>query len=439
VHQHEGKGSFFLKNVRMFDPAQQVDQFGDILVLDGRVRGFGVVSDVPPSISVHEGGGALLVPGFVDVHAHFREPGFEYKETIETGSKAAVSGGFTSVCVMANTNPVNDHPGVTREMIRKAKEIGLCRIFPIGAVSIGLKGETLSEMVSLAEAGCVAFSDDGLPVRTAKLMRRALEYSTMTGLPIIDHCEDRELSDGGVMNEGWVSTTLGLKGIPNASEDVVIARDIEVLRLTGGKLHIAHLSTEGGVRLVRQAKKDGLPVTAETCPHYFSLTDESVRHHHTNAKMNPPLRQEADRKAVIKGLSDGTIDMIATDHAPHAAHEKEREFDQAPFGIIGLETAFSIGYELVESGELTLEKLILLMANHPARHFNLPVGEIRVDGLADFVLLDLSTRQRVEKDFFRSKSRNSPFLGTVIGGEVKKTFMDGRLVFDRSSDQEVGR
>ena len=241
MHQREGKGSFLLKNVRMFDPAQQVDQFGDILVLEGRVSRFGVVSDVSPSIPVHDGGGALLVPGFVDVHAHFREPGFEYKETIETGSKAAVSGGFTSVCVMANTNPVNDHPDVTREMIRKAKEVGLCRIFPIGAVSIGLKGENLSEMVSLAQAGCIAFSDDGLPVRTAKLMRRALEYSTMTGLPIIDHCEDRELSDGGVMNEGWVSTTLGLKGIPNASEDVVIARDIEVLRLTGGKLHIAHL------------------------------------------------------------------------------------------------------------------------------------------------------------------------------------------------------
>ncbi len=439
MHQLERKGSFFLKNVRMLDPAQKVDRTGDILVLEGKVRDFGVVAEVPSSISVYEGGGALLVPGFIDVHAHFREPGFEYKETIESGSKAAVSGGFTSVCVMANTNPVNDHPGVTREMIRKAEDIGLCRIFPIGAVSIGLKGENLSEMVSLAEAGCIAFSDDGLPVRTAKLMRRALEYSIMTGLPIIDHCEDRDLSDGGVMNEGWVSTTLGLKGIPNASEDVVIARDIEVLRLTGGKLHIAHLSTEGGVRLVRQAKKDGLPVTAETCPHYFSLTDESVRHHHTNAKMNPPLRQEADRKAVIEGLADGTIDMIATDHAPHASHEKEREFDQAPFGIIGLETAFSLGYGLVESGELTLEKLILLMANHPAHHFRLPVGEVRIDGLADFTLLDLSKRQTVEKDFFRSKSRNSPFLGSVIGGEVKKTFMNGRLVFDRAKDKEVGR
>jgi len=423
----------------MFDPVQKVDLKGDLLVIDGKVHEFGVIGEIPPSISVYEGGGGLLVPGFVDVHAHFREPGFEYKETIETGSLAAVSGGFTSVCVMANTNPVNDHPGVTREMIRKAGEVGLCRIFPIGAVSIGLKGETLSEMVALAQSGCVAFSDDGLPVRTAKLLRRALEYSIMTGLPVIDHCEDRDLSDGGVMNEGWVSTTLGLKGIPNASEDVIIARDIEVLRLAGGKLHIAHLSTEGGVRLVRQAKKDGLPLTAETCPHYFSLTDESVRHHHTNAKMNPPLRQEADRKAVIEGLVDGTIDMIATDHAPHASHEKEREFDQAPFGIIGLETAFSLGYGLVESGDLTLEKLILLMANHPAKHFNLPVGEIRIGGLADFALLDLSRRQTVEKGFFRSKSRNSPFLGSVIGGEVQKTFMDGHLVFDRANVKEVAR
>lgn len=439
MHQREQRGSFLLRNVRMFDPVQKVDQTGDILVMDGRVRAFGVVEELPPSVPVIEGNRGLLVPGFVDVHAHFREPGFEYKETIETGSRAAVSGGFTSVCVMANTNPVNDHPGVTREMIRKANEVGLCRIFPIGAVSIGLKGETLSEMVSLSEAGCVAFSDDGLPVRTAKLMRRALEYSIMTGLPVIDHCEDRDLSDGGVMNEGWVSTTLGLKGIPNASEDVVIARDIEVLRLTGGHLHIAHLSTEGGVRLVRQAKKDGLPVTAETCPHYFSLTDECVRHHHTNAKMNPPLRQEADRKAVIEGLADGTIDMIATDHAPHAAHEKEREFDQAPFGIIGLETAFSLGYGLVERGDLSLERLICLMSNNPAHHFSLPVGEIRVGGLADFALLDLSRRQTVQNDFFRSKSRNSPFLGSVIGGEVQKTFMDGRLVFDRMQDKEVER
>lgn len=429
------KGSFFLKNVRMLDPKYTVDLVGSLLVIDGRVRAMGEISSCPEGIPVYDGKGQVLVPGFVDVHAHFREPGFEYKETIETGSRAAVSGGYTCVCVMANTNPVNDHPGVTKQMIRRGEEVGLCRIFPIGAVSLGLKGENLSEMVSLAQAGCVAFSDDGLPVKTAKLMRRALEYSKMTGLPVIDHCEDRELSDGGVMNEGWVSTELGLRGIPNASEDVVIARDIEVLRLSGGKLHVAHLSTAGGVRLVRQAKKDHLPVTAETCPHYFSLTDEAVRHHHTNAKMNPPLRQEEDRQAVIEGLRDGTIDMIATDHAPHAAHEKEREFDQAPFGIIGLETSFSLGYGLVEQGVMTLERLIDLMSTAPARHFALPVGEIRIGGLADFVLLDLSRRRTVEKTFFHSKSRNSPFIGSVIGGEVQKTFLEGCLVFDRNQEE----
>ena len=309
--------SLFVRNVRFFDPAEGVSGFGNVLIRNGRVESLGNVS---PAGAVREidGEGGVLFPGFVDLHAHFREPGFEYKETIASGSHAAVAGGFTAVCVMANTDPVNDTADVTRAILERARDVGRARVFPIGAVTRGLGGEHLTEMGRLSEAGCIAFSDDGKPVATSRMLRRALEYSRLFARPVIDHCEDPELSNRGVMNEGSVSAELGLAGIPNASEEVCVARDLSVLETSGGRLHVAHLSTAGAVRMVREAKRRNLPVTAETCPHYFSLTDEAVRCHGTHAKMNPPLRREEDRLAVIEGLKDGTIDVIATDHAPHA-------------------------------------------------------------------------------------------------------------------------
>lgn len=423
-------GDLFIKDVYYLDPGEGTGGFGNILVRNGRVEALGAISPPGGDLAVIEGGRALLCPGFVDLHAHFREPGFEYKETIETGSMAAVAGGFTAVSVMANTDPVNDSADVTRSILTRAGEVGLARIFPIGAVTRGLAGEQLTEMGRLSEAGCVAFSDDGKPVATSRILRKALEYSRIFGLPVIDHCEDPDLSAKGVMNEGDVSSDLGLAGIPNASEEVCVARDLSVLELAGGRLHIAHLSTAGAVRMVREAKKRDLSVTAETCPHYFSLTDEAVRCHGAHAKMNPPLRREEDRLAVIQGLKDGTIDVIATDHAPHAPHEKDQEFDRAPFGIIGLETAFSLSLELVREGHLTLDELVYRLSTRPALLFGLPRGRIVPGGLADFVLLDLSGEWEAGRTGYASKSRNSPFTGRRLSGRVLKTIVGGRVVYD---------
>lgn len=424
-------GNLLVRNVHLFDPSEGISKEGEsLLVLEGRVASPG--SSVPAGTPEIDGRGGLLCPGFVDLHAHFREPGFEYKETVASGSRAAAAGGFTSVCVMANTNPVNDNAAITRAILDRAREVGLVRVFPIGAVTRGLEGAELSEMGALSEAGCIAFSDDGRPVSTALMLRRALEYSRLFGKPVIDHCEDMPLSNRGVMNEGTVSAELGLAGIPNASEEVSIARDLAVLELAGGHLHVAHLSTAGGVRLVREARRRHLRVTAETCPHYFSLTDEAVRCHGTHAKMNPPLRREEDRLAVIAGIRDGTIDAIATDHAPHAPHEKEQEFDRAPFGIIGLETAFSLSLELVRDGHITLSELMTLLSARPAEIFGLPHGSLRPGGLADLVLLDLEGEWEAGRPGYRSKSRNSPFTGRTMKGRVAATIVGGRVVFEES-------
>ena len=421
-------GNLLITNVTLFDPAEGIlGGEGALLMKEGRIAPAG--TPIPSGTPELDGRGGVLCPGFVDLHAHFREPGFEYKETIASGSRAAAAGGFTSVCVMANTSPVNDNDAVTRAILDRAREVNLVRVFPIGAVTRGLEGQELTEMGALAAAGCVAFSDDGRPVSTALMMRRALEYSRIFGRPVIDHCEDLVLSNRGVMNEGSVSAELGLAGIPNASEEVSIARDLSVLELAGGRLHVAHLSTAGGVRLVREAKRRHLPVTAETCPHYFALTDEAVRCHGTHAKMNPPLRREEDRLAVIEGLKDGTIDVIATDHAPHAPHEKEQEFDRAPFGIIGLETAFSLSLDLVREGALTFSELIYRLSTRPAELFGLPRGSLRIGGLADLVLLDLSDEWEAGRSGYRSKSRNSPFTGRRMKGRVAATIVGGRVVF----------
>jgi dihydroorotase len=426
------QGNILIRNVYYFDPSEGVSGYGNILIRKGRVESMGTGERVGESegISTIDGAGALLCPGFIDLHAHFREPGFEYKETIRTGSLAAVAGGFTSVCVMANTDPVNDSADVTKSIILRANEVGLARIYPIGAVTKGLGGEQLTEMGRLSDAGCVAFSDDGKPVSTSRILRKSLEYSRIFNRPVIDHCEDLDLSAKGVMNEGSVSADLGLAGIPNASEEVCVARDLSVLALSGGRLHVAHLSTAGAVRMIREAKKRHLNVTAETCPHYFALTDEAVRCHGTHAKMNPPLRREEDRLAVIEGLKDGTIDVIATDHAPHASHEKEQEFDRAPFGIIGLETAFSLSFDLVREGHLTLSELIYRLSIKPSRLFGLPRGKVVPGGVADFVLLDLAGEWEAGRPAYFSKSRNSPFTGNRMKGRVVKTIVGGNLVYD---------
>ncbi|RMG05126.1 MAG: dihydroorotase, partial [Nitrospirae bacterium] len=366
-----------IKNGRIIDPSRTIDDPGDIVIEDGVIRSIIIQREGSEKTEGDTGAdmvinasGMYVLPGLVDMHVHLREPGFEHKETIKTGTMAAVRGGFTSVCSMPNTRPVNDNETVTEFILRKAHAEGACHVFPIGAITKGQKGEELAEMGMMYEAGCVAFSDDGMPVMNSLIMRRALEYSKRFGLPIISHAEDRTLSAGGVMNEGRVSYQLGLKGIPREAEIIMIRRDIELARLTGGRLHIAHVSTAEGVEAIREAKRDGLDITAETCPHYFTLTDEAVRGYRTVAKVNPPLRTERDVEAVKEALADGTIDVIATDHAPHHRDEKLCEFDKAAFGISGLETALSLSLRFVREGLLDISGLVEKMATNPARILN---------------------------------------------------------------------
>jgi dihydroorotase len=371
--------------------------------------------------------GLYVLPGLVDMHVHLREPGFEHKETIRTGTRAGIIGGFTSLCPMPNTNPVNDNPTVTAYIIRKALEEGFCKAFPIGAITKGQRCEELAEMGLMHEAGCVAFSDDGRPVMNALIMRRALEYSKAFNAPIISHCEDINLSDEGVMNEGFLSTKLGLKGIPDASEEAMIARDIILATLTGGRLHIAHVSTKGSVELIRRAKSDGINITAETCPHYFSITEKAVEGYNTNAKVNPPLRTEEDLEAIKEGLKDGTIDVIATDHAPHHKDEKLQEFDKAPFGISGLETALSLGLRLVYEGVLTISKFVEKMALNPARILGIDGGTLKAGAPADIVIVNVDKEFTVNAENFTSMGKNTPFEGWLLKGMPVMTICNGKL------------
>lgn len=368
--------------------------------------------------------GLFVMQGFVDMHVHLREPGQEYKEDIESGSRAAVKGGVTSLACMPNTAPVLDSPALIRYVRQRGRDVNLCKIYPIGCITKGQKGEELSEFGLMKEAGAVAFSDDGKPVGSARMMRFALEYAKDFDTLIISHAEDKTLSEGGDVNEGYSATISGLKGIPRAAEDIAVARDIILAETLGAKIHIAHISTEGAVRLVREAKARGVRVTAETCPHYFSLSDKAVTGYNTDTKVNPPLREERDVNAVIEGLVDGTIDCIATDHAPHHIDDKNCEYGKAAFGISGLETLFPLSYTLVRSGKLTLPELSKLLSANPKRILGIE------DQKADFAVIDINTKYKIEKADFVSKGKNTPFDGCEVFGRVVLTIVDGEVKYD---------
>src|SRR5271157_354432 len=406
--------ALIIKGGHLIDPSQGIDYIGDILIEHGKITRIerkkeNAEGEHRAEARTIDANGLYVLPGLVDMHTHLREPGYEHKETIKTGTMAAVRGGFTSLCPMPNTNPVNDNPTVTAFIIKKASEEGLCSVYPVGAITKGQNGEELAEMGLMYDAGCKAFSDDGRPVMSSLVMRRALEYSRVFDVPVISHCEDLALTDNGVMNEGILASTLGLNGLPSAAEEVMVARDIILAELTGGRLHIAHVSTEGSVRFIRQAKDRGIRVTAETCPHYFSITEDAVNGYDTNAKVNPPLRTHRDMEAIKEGLRDGTIDVIATDHAPHHRDEKLQEFDKAPSGISGLETALGLSLILVEEGVLTIGKLAEKMACNPARVMGLDKGTLREGADADITIVDLNKEIQIEPSAFASLGKNTPF------------------------------
>ncbi|MBI4699013.1 MAG: dihydroorotase [Nitrospirae bacterium] len=415
-----------IKNGRVIDPFQDIDGIKEILIEGDKITGIFPKNKGPKSDKVIDASNCIVTPGLVDMHVHLREPGFEYKETIKTGTLAALKGGFTSVCCMPNTNPINDSIAVTEYIIERSLKEGSSNVYPIGAITKGQNGEALTELEALIKAGCRAFSDDGKPVANSLIMRRALEYSKIFDVPVISHCEDLKLSEGGVMNEGFISTILGLKGIPKASEEVMVARDLALCELTGGRLHIAHVSTEGSVKLIAEAKARGVNVTAETCPHYFCLTDESLKSYNTNLKVNPPIRTEDDVAAIKKGLKDGIIDVIATDHAPHHFDDKNREFDTAAFGISGLETAFALGLQLVEQRVLSINQLIMKMSLTPSRLMRIEKGTLASGGPAEIAIINPGTKFVVSSSKFASKGKNTPFEGFHLKGIVEWTIFKGK-------------
>lgn len=425
----------FIKNARLVDPSQGFDGEASLLVDEGKVVAVGreVPEPVPGSADVLDAKGKMLLPGLIDLHVHFREPGQTAKESIETGCRAAVAGGFTSVCAMANTKPVNDSVAITELMLNRAAKANLSRYFPLGTVTKGAAGEELADFGVLKSAGCVAFSDDGLPVMNAAIMRRALEYTAWLGVPVVAHEEDINLAAKGYMNEGAVSAGLGCHGIPAAAEEAMVARDIVLAEHTGGHLHLAHLSTRGSLRLVREAKARGLNVTCEVTPHHFSLTDQEMARFDANFKMNPPLRTQGDLEAVLEALADGTVDAIATDHAPHTWDDKECELRDAAFGVIGLETALPLVLaRLVEPGVLSLARAIELLTAGPASVFHLDrmgLGSLKVGAKADFTLVNPGESCRVDRSFLQGRSANSPFLGWELPGRVEGTWVEGVRVY----------
>ena len=419
-----------LRGGTLVDPSQRVNEVGDLLISDGEIAGLGRSIDAPEDAEVVDCEGLIVSPGFIDVHCHLREPGREDVETIATGARAAAAGGFTAVCAMPNTDPVTDNQAAVGFIVRQAQRAAAARVYPIGAISVGQDGKVLAEFGEMVGAGAIAVSDDGRPVASAQLMRTALEYARTFKIPVIDHCEEPTLSAGGAMNEGIVSAQLGLKGIPAEAEEIMVIRDILLARLTGGHVHLAHMSTRGSVELIRWGKERGVNVTAEVCPHHLSLTEESVRGYDTNAKMNPPLRTADDVAALREGVKDGTIDLIATDHAPHHYDEKEREFADAPNGIVGLETALAvIVTNLVETGYLGFSDLVDRMACTPARLFNLPGGSLKRGEAADVTVFDPSARWKVDPSRFLSKGRNSPYTGMTLVGQAACTIVAGSVVY----------
>ncbi len=422
-----------IKHGRVVDPTQRLDAGLSVLIVDGKVARLAERID-DKQAEVFDATGLVVAPGFVDGHVHLREPGFEYKETVASGSAAAVAGGFTSVCCMPNTQPVNDSAAVTEFIRKRATEAGLARVYPIGAVSKALLGEELAEMGEMVRAGAVGFSDDGKPVVNSYLMRRALEYSQLFDVPVVDHCEDPNLSGKGVMHEGAVATRLGLRGIPAAAEETMAARDVVLASLAGGRVHIAHVSTSGALERVREGKAKGVAVTCEVTPHHLALTDQAVAdsEYDTDTKMNPPLRSAQHVDALVNGVLDGTVDCLATDHAPHHADEKALEFDLAPFGIVGLETAIPVTYDLlVRRHKLPLRLFVALWSSNAARIFRLPGGTLKVGSPADITVLDLEARATVNPDRFRSLSRNTPFAGQRLKGWPAATIVGGKVAWRR--------
>jgi dihydroorotase len=421
-----------IRGGRVIDPSRRTDGIADVYVVDGRIASVGRNITGEDGAEVIEAAGKVVAPGLIDLHVHLREPGFEDLETIATGAMAAAAGGFTAVCAMPNTDPPLDNQGAIGFVVSQAQRAGKARVYPIGTISVGQKGEKLSEFGELMSAGAVAVSDDGKPVMNSHLMRTALEYARTFGIPVADHCEEITLAHAGAMHEGIVATRLGLKGIPAAAEEIHVARDIILSELTGGHIHLCHMSTRGSVDLIRRAKDKGLKVTAEVAPHHFTLTHEACEGYNTNAKMNPPLREEADIEALQGALKDGTIDVIATDHAPHHYDAKEREFDEAPNGIIGLETSFGLAItQLVRPGLVSLPDLFYRMSSLPAQLFHLPGGTLAVGAPADIAILDPEAEWTVDPSRFYSKSRNTPFGGRRLFGLAEVTIVRGKVVYQR--------
>jgi len=418
-----------LRHGRVLDPASGFDGQADVLISGGEILAIAPGVEIPADARIIDCTGLWITPGFIDLHVHLREPGQEYKEDIASGTRSAAAGGFTAVCAMPNTKPVNDSRAVTELMVRRAADVGVVRVYPVGAISKGLEGKTLSEMGELQEAGCVAVSDDGLPVMDIELMRRALEYARGFGLTVIQHCEDLTLSRHGAMHEGAVSTRAGIRAQPGAAESSMVARDIELVELTGARYHVAHISAAASIRLVRDAKARGLPVTAEVTPHHLTLTDAACACYDTNTKMNPPLRPESDLEACRVGLADGTIDCIATDHAPHSPVEKDVEFEQAAFGVTGLETAIPLTLALVREGRMTPLAWVSRLTDAPARVLKLPGGKLSVGAVADVTVLDPDERWVVRAGEMRSRSKNSPFVGQTMIGRAAMTIVGGRIAF----------
>ncbi|MBW2110450.1 MAG: dihydroorotase [Deltaproteobacteria bacterium] len=423
-----------IRGGNLVDPVAETVKCVDLLIEGGKIAGIsppGAYREEPPGMGIIEASGMLVVPGLVDMHVHFREPGEEHKETVATGARSAVAGGYTAVACMPNTRPVNDCGSVTRFILDQAQRAGLARVHPIAAITRGQRGKTLTDFSELKDAGAVGLSDDGFPVANSGLMRRALEQAAVHGLKVISHCEDKVLSGKGVMNEGEVSARIGLEGIPAASEEIVVYREIALSRLTGAPVHIAHVSTSGSVSLIRRAKEEGLPVTAETAPHYFTLDHGIVEGLDPVFKVNPPLRTRRDMEAIKEGLSEGVIDVIATDHAPHGSREKQVPFEQAAFGMIGLETALPLTLALVREGVLSLAKAVKKLSFSPARILGLSGGRLVQGGEADLALIDPEEQYLFEEDQILSKSKNSPFIGQRLKGRNNLTMVGGKIVWRR--------